>query len=118
MKKVAVNHEILLKDYETAFPKEWLDMYGFKEAEVPYEDVEFADFENQTFSESLYNQRKEREEADRVYAENKERLTRLSEDLVQSVAGEIIPDLAERKAEFISIHNEVRAYEGKEARKS
>lgn len=47
------------------------------------------------------------------YRENKEKLSRLAEDLVQSMAGELVPELEERKAEFIRIHNEVRAYEGK-----
>lgn len=58
MIKVAINHEILLKDYETAFPTDWLEKYNFSEMEVPYDDVEFEDFENNIFSETKYSQRK------------------------------------------------------------
>lgn len=52
----------------------------------------------------------------KVYQENKQTLAKLTEDIVQSLAGEDVPNIEERKAEFIRIHNEVRAYEGKEAR--
>lgn len=54
----------------------------------------------------------------KVYQENKQILAKLTEDIVQSLAGEDVPNIEERKAEFIRIHNEVRAYEGKEARET
>lgn len=44
------------------------------------------------------------------------RLTALSQDLLQSMAGEIVPNFERRKEEFITLHNEIRAYEGKAAR--
>ena len=46
----------------------------------------------------------------------KERLRALSEDLVQVLAGEEIPDIEERRAEFVALHNELRVLEGKEPR--
>lgn len=46
----------------------------------------------------------------------KRRLQALTEDLVQAAAGEIVPGLAERRAEFVELHNELRELEGKEPR--
>ncbi|MBE6691098.1 MAG: hypothetical protein E7590_07460 [Ruminococcaceae bacterium] len=46
----------------------------------------------------------------------RKRLEALSQDFMQVVAGEIIPDLDERKAEFVALHNELRVLEGKEPR--
>ena len=48
--------------------------------------------------------------------EIKRRLRALSEDLVQAMAGEIVPDLDARRAEFVALHNELRRMEGKEPR--
>lgn len=47
----------------------------------------------------------------------KQDLAKLSEDLIQSSAGEIIDDIEIRKTEFIKKHNELRLLLGKEARK-
>ena len=44
------------------------------------------------------------------------RLAELSQDLVQALAGELVPDLEDRKAEFIRLHNTLRELEGKEPR--
>lgn len=52
----------------------------------------------------------------KVYQKNKQILAKLTEDIIQYVAGEDVPNIEERKAEFIRIHNEVRIYEGKEIR--
>ena len=52
----------------------------------------------------------------KAYQKNKQILAKLTEDIVQYVAGEDVPNIEERKAEFIRIHNEVRIYEGKEIR--
>ena len=49
--------------------------------------------------------------------EIKARLNQLSEDILQHEAGEIVPNYPERLAEFRSLHNEIRALEGKEPRK-
>lgn len=48
--------------------------------------------------------------------EIKNRLNALTEDIVQSMVGEVIPDIEARKAEFVTLHNELRTIEGKEAR--
>lgn len=48
----------------------------------------------------------------------RDRLSRLSEDMIQAMAGEIVPDLDDRKAEFVALHNELRALEGKEPRET
>lgn len=58
----------------------------------------------------------EEKEKYRQYAENKAKLVKLTEDIVQSLAGEAVPQIEERKAEFVRIHNLVREYEGKQAR--
>lgn len=52
----------------------------------------------------------------REYLTKKEKLSKISEDIIQYIAGEDVPNFEERKAEFIRIHNEVRVYEGKKAR--
>ena len=46
----------------------------------------------------------------------KRRLQALTEDLVQAMAGEIVPDIEARRAEFVAFHNELRELEGKEPR--
>lgn len=52
----------------------------------------------------------------KVYEENKQMLSKLTEDIVQYIVGEDVPNIEERKSEFIRIHNEVREYEGKPLR--
>lgn len=44
------------------------------------------------------------------------RLNQLSQDFVQAMAGAYFEDLEERKAEFQTLHNELRVLEGKEPR--
>ena len=50
-------------------------------------------------------------------SELKQRLSQLSEDIIQSTAGEIIDDIDSRKAEFVRLHNELRVLLGKSERK-
>lgn len=50
-------------------------------------------------------------------SELKQRLSQLSEDIIQSSAGEIIDDIDSRKAEFVKLHNELRVLLGKSERK-
>lgn len=50
----------------------------------------------------------------RIFIE--ERLRALTEDIVQSFVGEVVPDIEERRAEFVALHNELRVLEGKEPR--
>lgn len=49
-------------------------------------------------------------------AEIQQRLVELDQDIVQDIAGEIVPNIEERKAEFITLHNELRTLLGKEPR--
>ena len=44
------------------------------------------------------------------------RLNQLSQDFVQAMAGAYFENLEERKAEFQTLHNELRVLEGKEPR--
>ena len=45
------------------------------------------------------------------------RLIELDQDIVQDIAGEIVPNIEERKAEFVTLHNELRTLLGKKQRK-
>lgn len=49
--------------------------------------------------------------------EIKHRLEQLSQDLIQAQAGAVFEDLAERKLEFQTLHNELRTLLGKLPRK-
>lgn len=49
-------------------------------------------------------------------AEIQARLTELDHDIVQDIVGEIVPNIEERKIEFIALHNELRTLLGKEQR--
>lgn len=53
--------------------------------------------------------------AERIW-EIKQRLNELDEDIVQDMAGEVVPEIDLRKAEFIELHNELRTLLGKEPR--
>lgn len=48
--------------------------------------------------------------------EIQQRLVELDQDIVQDIAGEVVPDITARKLEFIELHNELRVLLGKEAR--
>lgn len=50
----------------------------------------------------------------RIFMEG--RLRALTEDIVQSLVGEVVPDIESRRAEFVALHNELRVLEGKEPR--
>lgn len=51
----------------------------------------------------------------RIY-EIQQRLVELDQDIVQDIAGEVVPNIEERKAEFVTLHNELRTLLGKEQR--
>ena len=76
----------------------------FKSEEKIYEDIRVYI----PFTEKELNQLR--------IAELTLRLEKLSQDLIQALAGAIIEDLEARKLEFQTIHNEIRALQGKEAR--
>lgn len=44
------------------------------------------------------------------------KLNELNYDIIQDVAGEIVPNIEERKARFIELHNELRLLLGKDKR--
>lgn len=46
----------------------------------------------------------------------KKELTALSEDIIQNLAGEIVPDIETRKAQFIEVHNQIRTLLDKKPR--
>jgi len=71
---------------------------------------EIADFE------SKRNAAKAATEKQAQIAALKQQLAPLQEDLVQVVAGQYIPNIEYKRAEFRRIHNEIRALEGKPPR--
>lgn len=66
-------------------------------------------------SKDLEKQKLEQEKLERT-TEIKARLNELDQDIIQHEAGEIVPNYPERLAEFRTLHNELRALEGKEPR--
>lgn len=48
--------------------------------------------------------------------EIKDELNRLSEDIIQDLVGERVPDIETRKSRFFQLHNELRTILGKEPR--
>ena len=63
----------------------------------------------------MANAQAELEKQPRI-SEIKARLSALSEDIVQEQAGEVVPNIEARKAEFVTLHNELRRLLGLEAR--
>ena len=53
---------------------------------------------------------------ERTPDEIKKRLDELNKDFIQYYLGAVIPNYQEKKAEFISLHNELRELEGKKTR--
>jgi ferritin-like protein len=49
----------------------------------------------------------------REIEELQSRLDDLHKDLVQDLAGEVVPNLKERKKEFVVVHNRIRELQGK-----
>lgn len=63
----------------------------------------------------MANAQAELEKQPRI-SEIKARLIALSEDIVQEQAGEVVPNIEARKAEFVTLHNELRGLLGLEPR--
>lgn len=92
---------------------------GFEEISgFAQEDLEFLKKENGIISidYDLKSSVTAKRESYKTYIEHKKRLRSLSEDIIQLICGEDVPNIEAKKAEFISIHNTVRVYEGKEIR--
>ena len=94
-------------------PEGFEKISGFSETDIMYLVKENGVIRVDTEAKKTYTEKKEKA---KIYEENKRMLSKLTEDIVQYVAGEDVPNIEERKAEFIRIHNEVRVYEGKDAR--
>lgn len=94
-------------------PEGFENISGFPETDIMYLVKENGVIRVDTEAKKTYTEKKEKT---KIYEENKRMLSKLTEDIVQYVAGEDVPNIEERKAEFIRIHNEVRVYEGKEKR--
>lgn len=86
---------------------------GFEKEDVWFLIKKDGTVQVDTESKEAYREKLEQK---KLYEENKCKLEKLTEDIVQSLAGENVPDIEARKSEFIRIHNQVRVYEGKEAR--
>ena len=92
--------------------------YNFTLIEVEKEDCEGCDFNDDfTFNIERYKTRKQLEESQKRIPEIQLRLDQLSQDIIQDMAGEDVPDIENRKAEFIELHNELRVLLGKDERK-
>ena len=78
-----------------------------KGKELKVIDNKVVAVEHEVTQEEINEQRK---------VEIKTRLSKLSQDFVQILVGAEFTDIEERRAEFISLHNELRALEGKEPR--
>ena len=95
------------------------DPTGFEPvSDFPIEDRMFLRKENGAIflDEEEKEKLQEKAAAAETYRQNKDLLKKLTEDIVQFTAGEEVPGIEERKAEFIRIHNAVRIYEGKDQR--
>lgn len=96
---------------------------GFEyDGELDFAKICFAKFENGqvVYDEKAY---KESEKLKLEYIDNqnkidkiKKELGKLSEDIIQYQAGEIVPNYEERKKQFVKLHNKLRVLEGKEPR--
>lgn len=92
---------------------------GFTKVELneQYSDCCYEDFNDDlTFSVEKYNSRKQKEKDVIRIAEIDARLKKLDQDFRQADLGAVFEDLDERKAEFITLHNELRQLLGKPAR--
>ena len=93
--------------------------YNYKIVEIDdkYADCVISDFNDDlSFNVEKYNARKQKENNQLRINEIKPRLEQLSQDLIQAQVGAVFEDLEERKAEFITLHNELRQLLGMPAR--
>lgn len=90
--------------------------YTIVEVDEKYQDCCFEDFENFVFSVEKYNARKLNEENQKKIPAIRKRLNELNKDFIQKMLGAVIPNIEEKEAEFISLHNELRVIQGKEPR--
>ena len=116
--------KICLKENE--FNPTFFELYGEEKAKEhgyiiveineQYSDCCFEDFENFVFNVEKYNARKTKQDNQKRIAEIKSRLEELNKDFIQYYLGAVIPNIEDKKIEFISLHNELREFLGKEPR--
>lgn len=82
-----------------------------KVVDVPYQPAKPESYEYDNIQ--VYIPYSQEELKNQRIAEIKSRLEELNKDFIQSMIGAVIPDIEEKKAEFISLHNELRELEGK-----
>lgn len=121
MKKILINETIFDKTlpYQDWFIEENMtdDIKVVEIDDKYYADCIKEDFNDDlTFNVEKYNARKQKEKDLARIAEIKPRLEQLSQDLIQAQVGAVFEDLEERKAEFITLHNELRQLLGMPAR--
>lgn len=101
------------------FDKETLKQppYNYSFVDVEKEDCEASDFNNDfSFNLEKYNKRKNLNRSLERQLVIKKRLEELTKDFIQYYLGATIENIEERKAEFISLHNELRELLGKQPR--
>ena len=91
--------------------------YNFSFVEIEKEDCEASDFDdNLSFNIEKYNERKKIYKTKQRIEEIKPQMQSLSQDFIQYYLGATIENIEERKAKFISLHNELRELLGKQPR--
>ena len=124
MKKILINETIFDKTlpYQDWFIEENMtnDVHVVEIDDEYYIDCVIDDFDlidnAYIFNVEKYNTRKQKENNKLRIAEITLRLEKLDQDFRQVDLGAVIPDIEERKAEFITLHNELRQLLGMPAR--
>lgn len=100
------------------FAKCNLEEFEILDKEYSYSDIRFLRKVNgQIIIDQEAKAESERQIANRQrISEIKARLTELTKDFAQAQAGLIVPDIEQRKTEFVTLHNELRALLGLEPR--
>lgn len=107
------------KTFIERFGAEQLEDYGYTAVVIDdkYFDCEGFDFNDDlTFNVKKYNTRKLKEEKQIRIPKIQLRLDELNKDFIQKMLGAVIPNIDEKEAEFVSLHNELRELQGKEPR--
>lgn len=111
-----IKYEIDEKGYLTG---NWAEIGGFEnfvEVETPFDNIDRnKKWDGEKFIDGTNPKISEEQKQNRII-EIQQRLTELDQDIVQDLVGEIVPNIEERKAEFVTLHNELRTLLGKEQR--
>lgn len=99
----------------------WAEVGGFEnfvELEEPLAEIDLNKKWDGTKFVIISNPKVAEKEKQKRIEEIQQRLVELDQDIVQDIAGEIVPNIEERKAEFVTLHNELRTLLGKEQRQT